>query len=542
MHKYFLGFLLFVPQLLFSTAYHVGVTFEYSNISDVPIELLKAGDTVYIHYRQEPYKEKFVIGANGTQTQPVVIHGVLSENGDLPIIDGNGAVTRTELDYWNENRGLIKIGGTSTPSDNANWIVVENLDIRNARPGYYFTDKNGSNIEYTNNAASVYIEKGENLTIRNCKIHDSGNGIFCTYTGKKVTVEYCEIYDNGIEGRYYEHNTYTEADSIIFQFNRFGKLREGCLGNNLKDRSAGTIIRYNWIEGGNRQLDLVESDHYEIYNQEKYRSTYVYNNVLLELENEGNRQICHYGGDNGNSSIYRKGTLYFYNNTIVSTRNDRTTLLRLSSGDEKADVRNNVIYIANGGENLEIATNSGTIDLYNNWISNGWYDSFESVVTVNDIEGNIAGSTPGFVNFEELDFNIADGSELIGNAGSLSELVPSYYYPEYSFISEISTFTSRSNLNDIGAFEYTGTTAIRTSKTKEITIFPNPNKGIFTVKVSDITNFNCCVFDITGNIVYAGHSKNHSVNIYLENPKSGEYLLMLEEKGNFTTHKFCVVK
>ena len=31
-------------------------------------------------------------------------------------------------------------------------------------------------------------------------------------------------------------------------------------GNNLKDRSIGTVVRYNWIESGNRQLDLVDAE------------------------------------------------------------------------------------------------------------------------------------------------------------------------------------------------------------------------------------------------------------------------------------------
>ena len=61
-------------------------------------------------------------------------------------------------------------------------------------------------------------------------------------------------------GSIYEHNAYTEALGIVYQFNHFGPLCASCLGNNLKDRSAGTVVRYNWIEGGNRQLDLVESD------------------------------------------------------------------------------------------------------------------------------------------------------------------------------------------------------------------------------------------------------------------------------------------
>jgi len=41
--------------------------------------------------------------------------------------------------------------------------------------------------------------------------------------------------------------------------------------------------------------------------------------------------------------------LYFYNYTVISTRTDRTTLFRLSSLDESADVRNNVFYVTQPG-------------------------------------------------------------------------------------------------------------------------------------------------------------------------------------------------
>jgi hypothetical protein len=61
---------------------------------------------------------------------------------------------------------------------------------------------------------------------------------------------------------------------MVYQFNHFGPLRANCPGNNLKDRSAGTVIRYNWIEGGNRQLDLVDAeDSAELRNHPSYSRT-----------------------------------------------------------------------------------------------------------------------------------------------------------------------------------------------------------------------------------------------------------------------------
>ena len=148
-----------------------------------------------------------------------------------------------------------------------------------------------------------------------------------------------------------------ESQGIIYQYNHYGPLREGCTGNNLKDRSSGCVIRYNWIERGNRQLDLVDSDYPELYNDSSYRETFVYGNILIEHEGTDNSQICHYGGDSGVSSRYRKGWLYFYNNTVVSTRLGNTTLFRLSTNEEYADCRSNIVYVtAKFKEETEISS------------------------------------------------------------------------------------------------------------------------------------------------------------------------------------------
>ena len=110
--------LIFSSFYSFSKVYEVGPGKAYLNISDVPLETLTAGDTVRIFYRDTPYKEKFVLGAAGTEAKPVVILGVPNNTGSLPIIDGDGAKTRTQLDFWNEVREIIKVGGSSVPSDN----------------------------------------------------------------------------------------------------------------------------------------------------------------------------------------------------------------------------------------------------------------------------------------------------------------------------------------------------------------------------------------------------------------------------------------
>ncbi len=409
-----------------ATVYEVGPGKPYASIGLVPWESLQAGDTVLIYWRSTPYNEKFVLCRQGTSAAPITVRGVPGANGELPILDGNGATTRPQLNYWNQNRGVIKIGGANTPPDTTpQYIVIENLDIRSARPPYTYTATNGAVQTYLNNASAIYIEKAENIIVRNCIMHDCGNGFFVassdSLASRNILVEGCYIYDNGISGSLFEHNNYTAAIGITFQYNRFGPLRTGCPGNNFKDRSAGLVVRYNWIEGGNRQLDLVDGeDSSLIRNDPRYRETFVYGNVLIEPDAAGNRQITHYGGDSGTTANYRKGTLYFYNNTIISTRTDRTTLFRLSTNSETCDFRNNIAYVTAAGNTLALVDADGVLNLTHNWFKPGYISTFGTLTgTINNDGTSVTGSSPGFVNEAAQDYKLTALSNCINNGTTL---------------------------------------------------------------------------------------------------------------------------
>jgi hypothetical protein len=409
------GFLMPAPSA--AVIYDVGPTRAYPAIGDVPWEMLAAGDSVRIHWRPEPYHEKWVICVRGTADLPVTVSGILGPDGQRPVIDGRNAVTRSKLDYWNEPRGIVKIGGANVPSDvMPAYVTIENLEIRSGRSPYAYTGRRGEK-HYANNAAAIFIEKGEHITVRNCVLSDCGNGLFCASKTSDLIVEYCIIRDNGMENRIYEHNSYTESRGILFQFNQFGPLRKGCLGNNLKDRSSGTVIRYNRIEDGNRQLDLVDSNHEEQLTDPAYRNTFVYGNILIEGDGEGNSQIVHYGGDSRDLSRNRKGMLYFYNNTVISTRTDQTTLFRLSSNDESADIRNNIFYVTQPGDSLSVSNSAGNIRLIRNWLKAGWIPGRTNLIGRISNEVNIGGTDPGFRDVKSGDFTLSSASPCL-NAGS----------------------------------------------------------------------------------------------------------------------------
>lgn len=409
-----------------AATYEVGPGLALTTIGAVPWESLAAGDTVLIHWRATPYREKWVINRIGTALAPITVRGVAGPAGQRPVISGENATTRTALSYWSDVRSLIKIGGSSVPADGMpQHIVIENLDLTSARPGYQFTRANGTAAAYTDASSAIYLEKGRHITIRNCVMRDCANGFFSAsedaVASEDVLVTGCSIYGNGIENSIYQHNNYTESAGIVFEYNHFGPLRATCKGSNLKDRSSGCVVRYNWIEEGGRQLDLVESTFASIQGQAAYRSTFVYGNVLIERANadNGNRQIMHYGGDNGDTAFYRKGTLYAYHNTIISSRTDRTTLVNLDTNDEHCDARNNVIYLTATGGNLALLDDAGILVLANNWLKPGFVDGFGTVSGTITRSGNLTGTAPGFIDLAGEDFRLAAGSACIAAAAAL---------------------------------------------------------------------------------------------------------------------------
>ena len=346
-----------------AATYAVGPGQPYLTPSAVPWESLQPGDLVLIHWRSTPYQDKWVICRQGTarrrRSSCAACRGLAASCRSSR---GSGATTRLQLDYWGEQRAVIKIGGASIPSDTMpRYITIENLDVRSAAAAVHLTSTTPARRRLLREQRRGDLDrKGRtHHHSRNNDLHDAGNGIFVSSAepniSRDILIEGNAIYDNGNVGSLFEHNTYTEALGIVYQFNYFGPTKSGAGGNNLKDRSAGLVVRYNWIEGGNRQLDLVETDSLTIQNDPAYRD-----DVRLRQRAGRDRRAratarsSHYGGDNGTTSKYRKGTLHFYQNTMVSYRTDRTTLFRLSTNDERADVRNNIFYVTAAGNTLSL--------------------------------------------------------------------------------------------------------------------------------------------------------------------------------------------
>jgi hypothetical protein len=431
-------------------------------IADVPWATLQPGDTVLIHWRATPYKEKWVICRQGTAQAPITVRGVPGPNGELPVIDGNGATTPNSLNFWSETRGTIKIGGANVPQDTMpRHIVIENLEIRGAHPGYQFTGRHGTVQTYSTSASPIFIEKGENITIRNNIITDGANGLFVASSesdvSRNILVEGNYIHGNGVSGSIYQHNNYTAAIGITFQYNRFGPLRSGAPCVNLKDRSAGLVVRFNWIEGGNRNIDMVDGeDSSQIRNAPEYRKTFVYGNLLIKQDG-GNNQAVHYGGDSGNTPNYRKGTLYFYNNTLYSIRAGTSVVMRLSTNEEAADARNNIFFNTAAGTSMAMLAEAGQLTLANNWAEAGWRNSHEGGAFTGTVTGGstmVTGTSPGFVDAGNQDFKLTSTAQARDAGTSLHTDASSYSVVRQYVKHQASETRPTSGVIDLGAYEF----------------------------------------------------------------------------------------
>jgi hypothetical protein len=446
----------------------VGPGQRYANVGDVPFESLAAGDTVRVFWREQPYREKMMISGHGTAESPIVVCGVPGPEGQLPVIDGQDATTRPQLDFPYEGhqvRGLVIIGHPHgeawelTPS----YIVFQGFEVRNSAPPNTFTDRAGKKAAYSNIATGIFVERANHVTIRGCTVTANNNGMFIGTGGgavaltQNVLIEHNYIHDNGSLADYYEHNVYNEASNVVYQYNRFGPPRggkSGILGANIKERSAGVVIRYNWIEDGAHIMDIVDAQESKDVTRPmpSFHATYVYGNVVIRGTTPSGSMI-HYGGDSGVLDDYRKGTLFFYNNTVV-VKNEgyppytRTAVFELSTNDEHLDSRNNVYFSTAPPDDLHAVgmlggrdqVSSGVATFAGDWVKKGWtaHDltrggTADLRAQLHDLEKMATGDLPGFRDAQADEYALVTPGS-VGAPVALLPAVPAELLPTSQYV------------------------------------------------------------------------------------------------------------
>lgn len=377
---------------------------QLATLDRVPWRKLGPGDTVRIFHQESPYFGKFMISARGRVDAKVRICGVRGANGERPFISGRDAIASRNDAYGHplhESRSVIIIKQRTTDDWTAypQHVQIDGLRIEGAHPSHSFTDSKGVRKPYEEFGACVWVERGQSIAIIDNEIADCSHAIFTksvdegdfTVT-RDIRIAGNHFRGNGITGNDRVHTTYVQSVNVLYEFNRYGALREGARGNSIKDRSVGTVVRYNRIEDGARAIDLVEAEDFaEIARADPaYRTTFVYGNQIIKPGEKGS--TIHYGGDHNGSSPgdawgevnNRKGTLYFFHNTVRLTGSGYGALFQLSTTEEKADVRNNIFLFERSIEHPRMRANTdvgsawtagGIITFARNWIDERWSDA-----------------------------------------------------------------------------------------------------------------------------------------------------------------------
>ncbi len=529
-----------IASLKEGVVYEVGPEKEYTSLHQVPWGGLMPGDKVLIFWREEPYKEKFALSRMGTEEAPITISGVAGPEGQLPVIDGNGATIVTEYSFWNDNRCVVKVGGArfsgSQGQGGVGNLIIENLEIRSAHEDYTYFDR-GTEKTYSKNASSIYVEYGENIIIRNNILTDCGNGLFTAHGSENVVVERNYLYNNGVLNSIYEHGVYMAGNGLLFQFNYFGPLKEGStsIGNNIKTRGAGEVIRYNFIEGGNRAFDLVDGS--DFVSLPSYHETHIYGNIIVDNGQGTNSSVVHYGGDSGDTSIYRKGTLYFFNNTVLNMRpqSPNQYIFQLETTSQKLIAHNNIFYFTSNNAFLKSGgRNNGIFELKNNWLVSDWkvgIDATESAYTDITAENTVVGQSPGFVNMAEMDFRLSPESACIDAGTSLHPDVLPAHNVLYHYVKHQSTEERPvDDVPDIGAYEFADEiSGIRMSENENLAcqIYPNPATDNLILKVNEYNSskYFFQLFDSNGKVVQNSIVAGKETVIHVGHLKPAVYFL-----------------
>jgi hypothetical protein len=398
-----------------------GGTLRVQSLGAVPWHRLMPGATVRIHWFDGAYREHQLLSTRGTAEHPITICGVLGPNGEFPVVSGQEAVTSANS-HW----------GSYLPLQQAGFVVARDRDsVYGYRPGYlvfkgfeirdwYETSTHiltdGQRATGSGKAA-VSLIGTDHVTFERMRFRDSNRGIF---TLSKAEVEGTLVRETLITGNEFfncgsattdrDHAVYAQGAGTVYQYNHFYAMRPpagatiSSRGAHLKDRSSGTIVRYNWFSKGSvRYLDLVEPQDWQAVAlvDARFKHAYVYGNVFEIGPGDASTPI-HYGGDSGLYQNYRRNTtLHLYHNTFVITA-PRTGTGKITGvvlagvdtdpttpADTFVDFRNNVVWqpaLPGGvlGSTVGLMGRLGTITYGRNAMPAGWVNGSTTATYVGD--------------------------------------------------------------------------------------------------------------------------------------------------------------
>jgi hypothetical protein len=280
--------------------------------------------------------------------------------------------------------------------------------------------------------------------------------------------------NNGVPGSFHYHNAYVEALRTTYQFNRFDSPKSGSAGANLKDRSAGLVVRHNYFRGGARMLDAVdpETGGPQLVQTPEWKSgDYVYGNVWI---NPHATTPMHFGYDV--QAEFSRHTLYWYYNTAVNVNTQQggrwRTVWFKTEGVPKIHIANSIFHnwSPSGGNPGEMwllteEYSSGTrIDLKANWFTDHTQMVYSAGgaptnATVIDWDQRLKGPDPKFADIATEDLRLDPDSTCRHQAIrlGLTGWPLKEHIPLHSYDSPTGTWQDRPSRVDLGASEFIAT-------------------------------------------------------------------------------------
>lgn len=353
-----------VDPAMLGTVYDVGPSQTFKTLASVPFPSMIAGSTVRLHNEDTTglnptaYHEYVQISQTGaTAAQPIRICGVPDSSGNLPVLDASGATGRSDDSTATVGSALLSVqslAGTSVYPQYSGpaYIVVEGIKFQNAQAGESYTAPSGGSGTWSGTSAAIRLYQAHNFVAVGNDIANNGMGTYSDFNAASgwggsvldVLWEGNHLHGNGSVGSSSSHQMNLQAWNEIVQFNRIESYPAGATGSNLKSRSLGTIVRYNFFgDGAARQIDMAEvqdstaymtfsgylhgypssfhdlnpSDAYTANllaaSQEQWNSHFVYGNIYQNLSSYA---PFHFAYDTVGAEAARKGNLYWYNNTF----------------------------------------------------------------------------------------------------------------------------------------------------------------------------------------------------------------------------------
>jgi hypothetical protein len=424
---------------LCAAVYLVGPARTYKTLQDVA-GLLQAADTVKVD-GNATYPADVYLTQSGTAGSWITIHGIQPAGGTRPVITGSGAY------------------GINITADH---VMLQGFEVSGGPKGI-----------------GVF---GDNIIVRGCVIHGCNHGLIGYGTGTgSVTVEYCELYGNGVPtGGATQHQIYMATDEYshpgsVFRL-QYCYIHDGVEGDNVKSRAERNEIYYNWIElagSSGHGLGLFAPDPDDNENVDittAREDADVVGNVIIQDHNA----CARIGGDA--PGYPTNGRYRFVNNTFICT-GSRGDAVRTFNTIETLEMYNNVVYGTVSGSDLRVVN-----DADGAWVhsprsvagSSNWVISGATMVPgTGEWTNTLGGSVSPFADAAAENYLPSSDSVLV-DAGAMATpaiapypfpnpLFPPAYHPPRKALIDTGAAEVRpvDGTIDIGAFEFHTTGVIR---------------------------------------------------------------------------------